>query len=334
MNVPSLSRARMIGVLGALALPALAPRSVRAADTYTLRASVATAPGSTHDLVVERFAAAVAKRSGGQLTIEVFPSSQLVKQSDTINALSSGVVDLVLDSSVVLQNVLPQIQVFDMPFLFKDLDTGLRVLDGPVGDYFSAQLATKGISVLAWGSGGLKQLETTSRLITVPDDMKGLKIRILPFPIYAAMYQALGAVPLSIDFAETYMALQQHTVEAIDSSLDAATAANMYVVCKRCALSNHIFSVTPLVANKAKVDALPPALQKILKEEAHAVIPFWRATYNKHIGDVIETMKKNGVAFNEIQHAPFRAAMEPVYATYRTKLGGDLLDRVSSAANA
>jgi TRAP-type C4-dicarboxylate transport system substrate-binding protein len=206
------------------------------------------------------------------------------------------------------------------------------VLDGPVGDYFASALSAKGIQLLAWGSGGLKQLETTSRLITTPDDMKGLKIRILPFPIYAAMYQALGAIPLSIDFSETYLALQQHTVEAIDSSLDAATAANMYVVCKRCALSNHIFSVTPLFASKDKIASLPPDLQTILTEESHNAIPFWRATYAKHIGDVIALMKTNGVAFNEIEYAPFRRAVEPVYTAYRSKLGGDLLDRVTRAA--
>jgi TRAP-type C4-dicarboxylate transport system substrate-binding protein len=162
--------------------------------------------------------------------------------------------------------------------------------------------------------------------------MKGLRIRILPFPLYAAMYEALGSIPVSIEFAEVYVALQQHTVDAIDSALDAAAAQKMYNVCKRCAMTNHILSVTPFMASKAKLASLPSDLQHIVAEESRALLGFWRPLYAKRIGDVIDLMKKNGVAFNEIPYAPFRRAMDPVYAAYRPKFGADLLDRISRTA--
>ena len=148
------------------------------------------------------------------------------------------------------------------------------------------------------------------------------------------MYEALGALPVSIEFTEVYMALTQHTVDAIDSALDAAFNQKFYVVCKRCAMSNHIFSVVPLFGSKNKIAALPKDLQTILFEESKGITGFWRSAYSKRIIEEICLMKQNGVAFNVVQYQAFRKAMDPVYASYRTKLGGDILDRVLKAASA
>ena len=90
----------------------------------------------------------------------------------------------------------------------------------------------------------------------------------------------------------------------------------------------------PLLASKRKVEGLPLALQRILKGEAKAVVPFWRSAINKQTAEDIELLKKNGVTFTEIQYAAFRKAVEPVYAMYQSKLGSSLIERVGRAANA
>ena len=280
-----------------------------------------------------QLAAAVERRTNQQLKIEVYPSGQLAKEREAIDGLANGVIDLAIYSSSFLEPLFPRFQVFDMPFLFKDLTTGFRVLDGPVGSELLAELETKGIVGLGYGIAGRKELSTTNRAITVPDDMKGLRFRIVSGPIYVATYQALGAVPVTIDLAETYAALAQHTVDGIDVSLDAFTTGKYYSIVKHVALSNHVLSVMPLMASKRKVDALPPPLQKILREEGKAVIPYWRAQQAKRIIDDVAILKANGVAFTEIQYPLFRRAVDSVYDLIRAKLGSDYLDRVLRAAS-
>src|SRR5262249_44830029 len=113
-------------------------QTCRAADSYTLRLSTVEAAGSVQGTVATHYAEAVRNRSKGQLKIEVYPSGQLASQQETIDALGSGVVDLTIQGTGILQPPFPRYQVFDMPFLFKDAPAAFRVLDGPVGvDFFT-----------------------------------------------------------------------------------------------------------------------------------------------------------------------------------------------------
>jgi TRAP-type transport system periplasmic protein len=303
-----------------------------ASDTYTLRMSVAQSSTALQGIAALRLAAAVQRRSSGRLRIEVYPNLQLAKEGAIVEGLSSGVLDLAMQSSSVLVPVLPRIQIFDMPFLFKDLSSVFRVFEGPIGTEFFAQLEPHGIVGLGWGVVGFRQLETTTKAVVEPDDMKGLRIRIPSGAVYVATYQALGAIPITIDLTETFVALSQHTVDAIEINLDGFALEKYYGVAKHVAMLNHILSVTPLLGSKRKIDALPPALANILKQESKALVPFWRNLVARQTSEDIEFLKKNGVTFTEVQYAAFRKKMDPVYALFQGKLGGDFIERVSRAA--
>jgi TRAP-type transport system periplasmic protein len=110
--------------------------------------------------------------------------------------------------------------------------------------------------------------------------------------------------------------------------------AKYYTVTKHLALTNHVCIVVPLVASKRKVDALPPDLQNILKQEARAVLPFWRSLSAQAIAKSIQFLKSNGVATTDIRYPAFHKTVEPVYAMLQSKLSGDLIDRVVRATNA
>jgi TRAP-type transport system periplasmic protein len=299
-----------------------------------MRLGVSSASNSVQTLTALHLAAAINRRSNGQLKIEVYPSLQLATEQETVQGLTTGVIDLALQSTGFLVQLVPQYQVLSMPFLFKNFASAFRVLDGPIGDQLFADLDAKGILGLSWGTPGFKELETTTKAIVVPEDMKGLRFRIQAGAVYVATYQALGAIPLTIDLSEAFTALSQRTIDGIDTNLDTFTTSKYYTLVKHVAISNHIFAVDALMASKRKTEALPAPLQKVLKEEGKAVVPFWRSLTAKQIAEDIQFLKKNGIAFTEIDYPAFRKAMAPVYAGVQARLGGDLLDRISRAASA
>jgi TRAP-type transport system periplasmic protein len=320
--------------LGAVAAPiGTAASRAGTAETYTMRFSTAEDITSLQGLTASRFAAAAYRRSNGQLKIEIYPHGQLARQQETIDGLTTGVIDFTMISTAFLVQLFPQFQIFNLPFLFKNDAAGYRVLDGPIAADVFAELESKGIVGLGRGIGGFKDLET-NKAVTVPEDMKGLRVRIQNGAVYAATYQALGAIPVTIDSSEAYAALSQHTADAIDFTLDEFTTGKFYTVVKHVAMSNHIFSPNPLMGSKRKIDALPPVLQRIVREEGKAIVSFWRSLHARQIVEDIQLLKKNGVVFTEIQYPAFRKEMDSVYAALQAKLGGDLVDRISRAASA
>jgi TRAP-type transport system periplasmic protein len=328
-----LSRKVFAAAASALVAPLGRPLASRAADAqYTLRLSLPNAATSVPGIASVRFASSIGRRSGNQLKVEVYPNGQLAKEQEAIDGLTSGVVDFTVQSSSFLVSLFPRYQVFDLPFLFKDINAAFRVFDGPIGDEFLGMLEAKGILGLGWGTNGFKQIETTTKSVVVPDDMKGLRLRVQPGPIYVATQQALGAIPVTIDIAETFAALSQHTIDGMDLSLDSFTSLKYYTVAKHIAMSNHILSVTALLGSKRKIEALPAPLQRIVKEEGKAVGAFWRALYSRQLADSIQLLKNNGVTFTDIQYPAFRKAVEPVFASAQARIGGDVIERVSRAA--
>jgi TRAP-type transport system periplasmic protein len=322
-----------IGALGA-PIGYLAPSRAQSTETYTLRLNLTAPITSAQGACASRFAAAVDRRSKGQLKIEIYPNGQLARERGILEGLTSGAIDLEIGTIAVLEALFPRFQILSLPFLFKNAAAAFRVLDGPIGAEFFADAEAKGLVGLGWADTGFRELETTSKPVVVPDDMKGLRIRIQNGAVYVTIFQALGAIPVTIDLSETFTAVTQHTVDAVDVPIDGFIDQKFYTIMKHVAMLNHVFSVNAFMGSKRKVDALPLNLQRIIKEEGKAAMPFWRALSVRQTADNIGMLKKSGVLFTEIQYPLFRKAMDPVYASLQSKIGGDLIDRIGRAANA
>ena len=330
-----LSRSYFLGGVSALGASSLgAPASaVAPATEYTMRVSTVTDAASAEGLALVKFAAAVYHRSNGQLTIEVYPNSQLAKESEIVSGLVSGVIDFCGTASTILLPVAPRFQIFNLPLLFRSLAGANRVFDGSIGAELFADLEAKGIAGLTWGGGGFRDLQTTTKPILVPEDMRGLRIRIQNDPISVATYQALGAVPVSIEPAEIFLALQQHTIDGTDLSIDAIVTKKLYTLLKHMGQLHQMLSVLIIIGSKRKIDALPAALQKIIKDEAKAAAAPWRLAIAQQTIEEIQVLKQNGCTFTEPQYSAFRKAVEPAYALVQSKLGVDWIERVSRVAN-
>src|SRR5262249_16887815 len=155
------------------------------------------------------------------------------------------------------------------------------------------------------------------------------RIRYQGGAVGAATYQALGAIPVVLDASESMVALTQHAVEGLDVNLDGFWTAKYYTIVRHVALSHHVFSVMPLMASSKKLEAMPAPVRSMIREEGRNAITFWRSSLAKQTATDIQLLKKDGVAFTDIDRASFRKAVEPVYAMFQPRLGTELLTRVS-----
>ena len=146
------------------------------------------------------------------------------------------------------------------------------------------------------------------------------------------MAQALGVIPVTIDISEVHTALAQHTIDAVDNTPTGIADNKFYLLLKYVARTNHVCSIFPFLASKKKVESMPPDLQKILRDETRGLIPFWRQTADKQYSDGLQILRREGMIFNDIDYPPFRKAMDPVYEALQSRIGGDLIQRVTRTA--
>ena len=250
--------------LGAgVALPYLAREGYAQTPAQTLKLTFADTRNHPLYQVLLRFAENVKKKTNGAIEVQVFSTGELGSQTNILTGLQTGIIDLCAHTSGYIDTLIPQFQVMDLPFLFPDLATAEKVLDGPVGKQLADLMPPKGIYGLSYGYWGWRVTSTIDRKVPKPDDMKGLKIRVQPGPIFAAMFRALGANPIAIDYSEIYLALSQHTIEAIETPIIALPSAKHYEVVKTINLTNHVYNAGVMMVSKRKFDSLPANVQEI-----------------------------------------------------------------------
>jgi len=180
--------------------------------SMTLRLGHIAEPSHPYARGGDYFADLVKKKSGGKIEIKTFHSSQLGDQKTLIEGLIYGTIDMALVGTAALGQFQPQISLFDLPFLFEDLDHAYKSLD-TVGMDLGKALEPKGLKLLGYMENGVRHMTNNVREIKTPEDMKGLKIRVQTNKIFVSMMKALGASPTPMSLGELYTAMQQGVVD-------------------------------------------------------------------------------------------------------------------------
>jgi tripartite ATP-independent transporter DctP family solute receptor len=328
INRRTILKTAALGATQAVALPYLAREGFAQAPAHTLKLTFADTRNHPLYQVLLRFADNVKKKTNGAIEVQVFSTGELGSQTNILTGLQTGIIDLCAHTSGYIDTLIPQFQVMDLPFLFPDLASAEKVLDGPVGQQLADLLPPKGIYGLSYGYWGWRVTSTIGRKVTKPEDMKGLKIRVQPGPIFAGMFRALGANPIAIDYSEIYLALSQHTIEAIETPIIALPSAKHYEVVNTVNLTNHVYNAGVMMVSKRKFDALPANLQATLREAAHELTADWRNTMVEKTDETSKFLKEKGLTLNEVDRAAYRQATAPVYKDFRDVIGGNLVDAV------
>jgi tripartite ATP-independent transporter DctP family solute receptor len=188
-------------------------------QTRTLRFPSASNRGHPQVLGVEKFAEIVARKSGGKITVRPFPGGTLGPDLQVVSAMQGGTIDLnVMNASLLAGNV-KEMAALDLPFLFDSAGEADAVIDGPVGRKLIDKLPAKNLIGLAYWDLGFRQMHTRSKPIAKADDLRGLKMRVIPTPIYVDFMNATGANAVPMPFTETYTALEQGAIDGMTNPL-------------------------------------------------------------------------------------------------------------------
>lgn len=194
----------------------------------------------------------------------------LGSENAILAATQSGAVDVAVLSGGVVSAVVPELGVFDIPFLFRDEAQAKAVMQGPVGAKIAAKFADKGLVLLALGKQGFRDLTNSKRPIRTPADLQGIKIRVLPNDVYKMTFKALGADVVPMDFPLVYAALKDGRLDGQENPPTTISASRFFEVQKYLTLTDHFFAPVAFVANRAMFDQLDPADQEILLTAAKA----------------------------------------------------------------
>lgn len=280
----------------------------------------------------QMFADQIAEKTGGKITVNVFPNSTIGSSRDLVEAVQIGVVDFALVPTTNVASFYPPLDIFYLPFVFRDSAHAYAVSDGPVGQGLYADMLNKtGIRTLAMFESGFRTITTAETKVESPEDMKGIKFRVVNNPLNVSTFKALGANPTPMAISEVFTGLQQGTVDGQDNPVGNVKAFGFDKVQKYITLSNHQWAGIMFLADDKMWKDLPENVQTLFSETALSTQEWERAELNKVEGQYLDEMEAGGMTITRLtpdQTAAFQKAMEPVWDEYRGKIGAVLIQSV------
>ncbi|HEY7382086.1 MAG TPA: TRAP transporter substrate-binding protein [Beijerinckiaceae bacterium] len=297
-------------------------------QTRTLRFPSASNRGHPQVLGVEKFAEIVARKSGGKITVRPFPGGTLGPDLQVVSAMQGGTIDLnVMNASLLAGNV-KEMAALDLPFLFDSAGEADAVIDGPVGRKLIDKLPAKNLIGLAYWDLGFRQMHTRSKPIAKADDLRGLKMRVIPTPIYVDFMNATGANAVPMPFTETYTALEQGAIDGMTNPLLNIPDGKYNEVSKHLTLTNHMYSPQIVIASKRTWDRLSAEERKILEEAAAETAVYQRKVARDEAAKVLDQLRQAGMVVHELppdEVAKLREKAKPIVQKYTKDLGEEFV---------
>lgn len=296
--------------------------SLALAAPVTLKLGHIAEPENPYGQGADHFAKRVKELSNGEIDIKVYPSSQLGNQRDLVEGLGLGTVDMTLTGTAVLGNFIPEVAVFDLPFIFRDVNHAYKALD-TVGMDLAKQGESRGMKTLAIWENGIRHMTNNKRPIKTPEDMKGLKMRVMEQPVYIEMMKSLDASPTPMAMSELYTALQKGVIDGQENPLAHIATKRFNEVQKNLSLTGHTYASEPLLISMAAWNKLTPEQQKILQQAAEETRDWERQLCRDLEGKFLKQIKDAGTTevIEVIEKEPFMQATKPVWDTYAKRFG-------------
>jgi tripartite ATP-independent transporter DctP family solute receptor len=304
------------------------------ADTVLRFASSQPAKGGYMGEFVKVFGDALAKKTNGNVTVKGFYSGALgSNERELAEMTKTGAVDMCNTTTTYVQGWMPAAKVFDLPYLFTDVDHYKRVVQGDIGDLLKNQVRANGVEVVGFVIAGFRSVFNNKRAVKTVDDLKSLKIRSMESPIYVEMFKRMGMLPTPMPSSELLTALQLGTVDAGENDPASVMSWGWNDVIKYYSLDKHSISVLPILMNKAKFDSFPPETQKAIREAGREAENYQINYVTKAWDDSLKQIKASGVQVNEVSDlAGFQKAVAPIIEQYTPEIGADLIKKVQALA--
>ncbi len=327
MTQPKVSRRRILGT--AIALPAgvavaggfarsamAAPVKLRLATPFNLDPRLSPAK-----VFYDRFTEELKKNCGDQIVVEIFPDSQLGGDADLIPQLKFGTVDIMMAGSAIWATVVPEVGVLDLGYMFQDFNHFDRTLDGTVGKALGGMMAEKsGVLVLGWSHSFGARNVLTKKLVKVPEDLAGMRIRSLPSPPVVETVRAMGGLPTPMPIGEAYVSLQTGLVDGIEHDSPTILATKFYETAKFLCLTQHTFQSIPPIMAKRAFDNIPANLREGFLAAGTAAVAHEREMSLIAEAQAIEELQqKQGVLVTKCDRSLFEVRCRPLWDDYMAK---------------
>ena len=293
----------------------------------------ATESNTGHKGLVE-FNRLLGEKTGGRISLEIYPNSQLGSERELIEAVQLGSVGMTFVSSAPLGGFKKVFFALDLPFVFKDRPTVYKVLDGEPGQYLLKSLQDINIQGLGFWENGFRQLSNSKVAVKTPDDLKGIKMRTMENEVHLAAWKELGANPAPLAFGELFTALQQGTFDAQETPINLFRDMKFFEVQKFITKTGHLYSPFVILMSKPLYDGLSEADKQAMAEAFEAAKAYQRDLAQK--SDAEAEAQMTGITFTELSDAEkeaFRAKMGPVYDLVKKKAGEEIVKKVLQATN-
>jgi TRAP-type transport system periplasmic protein len=266
--------------------------------------------------------AAIEQESGGRIHTQLFPNSQLGGDLAMLSQVRLGALGFQLIGAGNLASVVPAADITQLGFTFKDAEEGFHVTDGPLGGYVRQEIAAKGMYAFRsfWDSGVL-DISSGTHPIRTPVDLRGFKVRVAESKIFIDLFKELGASPVTLSLNEVYTGLQTKIIDGMAAGLVTMEAAKYYEVQKFISMTNHGWAGLWMIMNENTWKSLPADLQGIIERNNTKYAVIERRDIASLNASLAEKLASQGVLFNQVDQAPFRARLRSYYERWAATFG-------------
>src|SRR3954447_15866427 len=322
--------------MGLAGLTTLPPFSAAIAESKAVfKASDVQPPGYPTVAATENLGKKLAAATNGRLSIQIYPSAQLGGEKETIEQTQAGAIQMLRVSAGALGPIVDDVNVVNMPFLFKNIEHSEKMMDGPIGqdllDRVSAN-ASANLVALCWMNSGARSIYNTKKPIRTVEDVKGLKIRVIGNPIFIDMMNALGGNGIAMGYDQVFSALQTGVIDGAENNPPSYVFSNHCTAAKYYSLTQHLVIPEVLVFSKRAWANLPTEDQTLIKKFAREAQIEERELWKAYEREAMEKALAAGSQVIEIaDKKPFQNAVKPVWDKYGPKYH-DMIKRIQAIA--
>lgn len=300
------------------------------APRYVLNLGDVLSEAHPHSQAYFWFAERVSELTNGAMQVNVFVNSALGNQADLIEGLALGTVQIAKSMTTGLAVYAPEIQIFDLPYMFQSREHFFRVLDGEIGEYYANEVLGRHDMVgIAYFYAGARSIYT-NRLVTSLEDLRGLTLRVPLSPIFMSLASAFGAAGTPMAVGELYTALQTGVVDGAENAATFYFQQRHYEAAPFLLMTEHIMTPDIVVMSRSFLNSMTPEYRDALLQAAREMTLHVRELWFAQESEAIEALLAAGVTITEVDKAPFIEAAQVVWDDYREIVGQDMIDRIQA----
>lgn len=307
------------------------PANDSAVETVVLKLSQSTPATNPVSEGLTNFSEKVEEISGGNVKVDVYFDAQLGSEPASIEGLNLGTIEMTRVATANMASFVPELEVFNLPFMFKDNEHYWNVLNGEVGDFFKAKFEEKGFKLLTFYEDGSRNVYHHEKFIETAEDLKGVKIRTMTSSIIQKSFEAMGASPTPMNFGELYTALQQGVVDAGENNYSTIYTSKQYEVAPYITKTAHYRMPSVLIMSISSWNSLTSEQQAFVQEAADKS-QTWEIEHFKSVDEgYLEKALEDGAQVMEFPTAEKDKLVEmlkPVYDECNELVGSDLVNKI------